>query len=52
MVIMMGNGDYVRSAGDNGGDLSYTDVNYNFKILDGIDYKSNSNSRILYYMEV
>lgn len=52
MVIMMGNGDYVRSAGDNGGDLNYTDVNYNFKILDGIDYKSNSNSRILYYMEV
>jgi len=52
MVIMMGNGDYVRSAGDNGGDLNYTDVNYNFKILDGIDYKSNSASRVFYYMEV
>lgn len=52
MVIMMGNGDYVRSAGNNGGDLNYTDINYNFKILDGIDYKSNSASRILYYMEV
>ena len=52
MVIMMGNGDYVRSAGDNGGDLNYTDVNYNFKILDGIDYKSNSKSRTIYYMEV
>lgn len=52
MIISMGNGDYVRSAGCSGGDLSADDVRNNFVIVDGIDYKSNSDTRTLRYMEV
>ena len=52
MIIGMGKGDYVRSAGKTGGDLSSEDIKNNFVIVDGIDYKSNSASRELLYMEV
>lgn len=52
MIISMGYGDYVRSAGLSGGDLSSTDVTDKFVIVDGIDYKSNSATRQLLYMEV
>lgn len=52
MIISMGNGDYVRSAGLSGGDLSSGDILNQFIIVDGIDYKSNSNTRKLLYMEV
>lgn len=52
MIINMGNGDFVRSAGLSGGDLSSTDIENKFVIVDGIDYKSNSASRQLLYMEV
>lgn len=52
MILKMGAGDYVRSAGRLGGDLSSADVKNQFVILDGIDYKSNSSTRKLLYMEV
>lgn len=52
MIISMGNGDYVRAAGKRGGDLSSTDIQNKFVILDGVDYKSNSSYRVLRYMEV
>lgn len=52
MIINMGNGDFVRSAGLSGGDLSSSDIENKFVIVDGIDYKSNSSSRQLLYMEV
>ncbi len=52
MIINMGNGDFVRSAGLSGGDLSSTDIKNKFVIVDGIDYKSNSSTRQLWYMEV
>lgn len=52
MIISMGNGDFVRSAGVSGGDLASTDVTNKFVIVDGIDYKSNSSTRQLLYMEV
>lgn len=52
MIISMGEGDYVRAAGHLGGDLSSSDVLNGFVILDGIDYKSNSDTRQLVYMEV
>lgn len=52
MIISMRDGDYVRSAGDSGGDLSSTDIQNQFVIIDGIDYKSNSNIHELLYMEV
>lgn len=52
MIISMGYGDYVRSAGVSGGDLSSEDILNRFVIVDGIDYKSNSATRQLLYMEV
>lgn len=52
MIISMGDGDYVRSAGHSGGDLSSADILNKFVIVDGIDYKSNSDTRKLLYMEV
>ena len=52
MIISMGDGDYVRSAGHSGGDLSSSDILNKFVIVDGVDYKSNSNIRKLLYMEV
>lgn len=52
MIISMGNGDFVRSTGVSGGDLSNVDVTDKFVIVDGIDYKSNSSTHQLLYMEV
>lgn len=52
MIVSMGVGDYVRSAGQSGGDLSSSDIQNKFVIVDGIDYKSNSDTRKLLYMEV
>lgn len=52
MIVSMGRGDYVRSAGHSGGDLSSTDILNKFVIVDGVDYKSNSDIRKLLYMEV
>lgn len=52
MIIRMGSGDFVRSAGLQGGDLASTDIENKFMIVDGIDYKSNSASHKLCYMEV
>ena len=52
MIIDMGSGDFVRPAGLSGGDLSSADICNKFVIVDGIDYKSNSSSRQLLYMEV
>lgn len=52
MVVSIGGGDYVRAAGETGGDLAAQDVLNKFKIIQGIDYKSNSDRRTLIYMEV
>lgn len=52
MIVSMGDGDYVRSSGRSGGDLSSADILNKFVIVDGIDYKSNSETRQLLYMEV
>jgi len=52
LIISMGTGDFVRGAGIQGGDLASADVENKFVIVDGIDYKSNSASRQLLYMEV
>lgn len=52
MILSMGTGDFVRSAGIQGGDLASIDIENKFVIVDGIDYKSNSASRQLLYMEV
>lgn len=52
MILKMQGGDFVRSAGVQGGDLSSSDVNGKFVIVDGIDYKSNNPEHELWYMEV
>lgn len=52
MIISMEGGDLVRSSGLSGGDLSSEDIQNKFVIVDGIDYKSNSSTHQLLYMEV
>lgn len=52
MIISMEQGDFVRSAGIQGGDLDSTDIENKFVIVDGIDYKSNRMTHELRYMEV
>ena len=52
MIISMESGDFVRSAGVSGGDLGKDDILNKFVIVDGIDYKSNSATHQLLYMEV
>ncbi len=52
MIISMGSGDFVRSSGLSGGDLSSADIKNKFVIIDGIDYKSNYSTHQLLYMEV
>lgn len=52
MLLHLGDGDFVRSAGVVGGDMRASNVNNQFVIVDGIDYKSNSDIRTLWYMEV
>lgn len=52
MILSMEAGNFVRSSGVNGGDLGYNDVHNQFILTDGIDYKSNSTSQKLLYMEV
>lgn len=52
MILKMENGNYIRSTGVSGGDLSAADINNKFVILDGIDYKSNNSSHKLLYLEV
>lgn len=51
MIISIGSMDYVRSAGCTGGDKGAEDINDKFEILDGIDYKSDYSSAVV-YMEV
>lgn len=52
MILSIGKGDFVRSAGQTGGDLGIEDIENKFVIVDGIDYKSNSATHQLLYMEV
>lgn len=52
MILKMEDGDYVRSAGLQNGDLDSTAINNKFVILDGIDYKCNNLHHKLLYMEV
>lgn len=52
MIIYMEEGNFVRNIGKKGEELSADDINGNFPILKGIDYKSNNDSHSLYYMEI
>lgn len=52
MIISMDDGDIVRSSGKFRGDLKFEDIEDEFVIIDGIDYKSKSNTHQLLYMEV
>jgi hypothetical protein len=52
LVIKMGDGDFIRNSGKNGEELKASDINGQFLILNGIDYKSNNASHQLIYMEI
>ncbi|MBX2976244.1 MAG: hypothetical protein KF721_08920 [Ignavibacteriaceae bacterium] len=52
MILKMESGNFIRNAGKSGEELNADNINKNFTILDGIDYKSNSDSDLLIYMEV
>lgn len=50
MIISMENGDFVRPSGAHG--IEWDGLTNKFTIMDGIDYKSNSDIHELLYMEV
>lgn len=52
MVLSIPAGTFVRSANNPKEELSATDVNGNFVILDGLLYKSNNSTSPIVYMEV
>jgi len=52
MILKMEPGNYIRSTGVSGGDLSAEDINNKFVILNGVDYKSNNANHKLLYLEV
>lgn len=52
MLIHVKNGNFVRSCGKNGEELTEKDVFLKFPIVNGVDYKSNSDYAKLIYMEV
>lgn len=52
MIIHIESGNFLRSSGHNGEELKDSDINGKFIFTDGIDYKSNSKSDKLIYMEV
>ncbi|MFJ7407389.1 MULTISPECIES: hypothetical protein [unclassified Lysinibacillus] len=52
MILSMESGNYIRSTGVSDGVLDEYDINNEFVILDGIDYKSKYEEDELWYMEV
>lgn len=52
MILRMEEGNNVRSLGNREQTLTSTDITNKFVILDGVDYRSQSNSDVLFYMEV
>lgn len=52
LIIDIGIRSEVRPAGDDDNEQSYDNLNTNFCIVDGIDYKSGSGSCKLLYMEI
>lgn len=52
MILKIEPGNFVRASGESGQELSREDVLNKFEIVDGIDYKSNSDTNKLLYMEV
>lgn len=52
MVIKMGSNDRVGAFNDHLREYTFEEVDGKFIILDGLNYKSDSNSTTLYYLEV
>lgn len=52
LILLMEPGNFVRASNNTGGDMSASDINNQFVILDGIDYKSKNETHKLLYMEV
>jgi hypothetical protein len=52
LVLRMEIGNFIRNAGVNGEELNANNINGEFLILDGIDYKSNNANHTLLYMVI
>lgn len=52
LILKIEQGNFVRGAAASGVELSSVNINNEFVILDGLDYKSNNASHKLLYMEV
>lgn len=52
LILRMQQGNFIRNATRNGEELQLNDVNSQFLILDGIDYKSNNANHTLVYMVI
>jgi hypothetical protein len=50
LILRIAEGSFIRSLGKHGEELSAKEVNGNFPLLKGIDYKSNSEKDTLYYL--
>ncbi len=50
LIIKLGSGCFIRSIGKVGEELSADEVNGEFPLLNGIDYKSNSDTEPLYFV--
>ena len=51
LILKIGNSCFVRSLGKVGEELNSDNINGEFILLNGIDYKSNSETEILYYIK-
>lgn len=52
LVLKMENGSLLRNSAKNGEELTAENVNANFVVVDGIDYKSNNANHALIYMVI
>lgn len=52
LIIVLEDGDFVRSSGNRDQEFKKTDVYLKFPMLEGVDYKSNNSKHMLIYLEV
>jgi hypothetical protein len=52
MVLRMAGTTFVRNAGVAGEEYTPAQVNGNYPVLQGLDYKNNHPTNVLYYIEV
>lgn len=52
LIVVLEDGDFVRSSGNRDQEFKKTDVYLKFPMLEGVDYKSNNAKHMLIYLEV